>query len=116
MIRNKNTLETLDILSSEKNRAYMMESMRDVMRFVVESTYETVLAFFANGVELEDVQEVDGAEVITPLSEYCIAGDITDHRDGTFTVIMGAKTVYEKRIDELQADSDALKILLGEDA
>ena len=28
-------------------------------------------------------------------SEYCLAGPITDHRDGTFSVIVGKKTVFE---------------------
>ena len=29
-------------------------------------------------------------------SEYCLAGDITDHRDGTITVKMGALTEVEQ--------------------
>lgn len=28
-------------------------------------------------------------------SEYCLAGPITDHRDGSFSVIVGKKTVFE---------------------
>ncbi len=28
-------------------------------------------------------------------SEYCFAGPITDHRDGTFSVIVGKKTPFE---------------------
>ena len=29
-------------------------------------------------------------------SEYCLAGPITDHRDGTFSVVMGKKTELEE--------------------
>ena len=29
-------------------------------------------------------------------SEYCFAGPITDHRDGTFSVVMGKKTELEE--------------------
>lgn len=109
MIRNKNTLISLDILSSEKDRAYMNDYTRDIMRFRLHSTYEIVLAFFTDGAVLEDVQEVDGAEVITSLSDYCIAGDITDHRDGTFTVVMGAMTEDEKKLSATQAEHEEYK-------
>jgi hypothetical protein len=37
-----------------------------------------------------------GSEVLTEdLSEYCIMGDVVDHRDGTVTVYIGKKTEVE---------------------
>ena len=47
-------------------------------------------------------------------SEYCVAGPITDNRDGTITAKMGKKTEVEL-LRETSADAEqAAKILLGE--
>lgn len=55
----------------------------------------------------EQVQEWDNAE-------YCVAGPITDNRDGTITAKMGKKTEVEL-LRETSADAEqAAKILLGE--
>ena len=55
----------------------------------------------------EQVQEWDN-------SEYCVAGPITDNRDGTCTCKMGKKTEVEL-LRETSADAEqAAKILLGE--
>ena len=115
MIRNTKTLETLDILSSEKDRAFMNGYTRDIMRFRLRSAYDIVLAFFADGAVLEDVQEVEGAEVITSMSDYCLAGDITDHRDGTFTVIMGAMTEDEKSFSLLRDNMNIILPMLNDE-
>ena len=56
----------------------------------------------------EQVQEWDN-------SDYCVAGGITDNRDGTITVKMGKKTQLETE-QELRKDAEtAAKILLGEE-
>ena len=56
----------------------------------------------------EQVQEWDN-------SEYCVAGPITDNRDGTCTCKMGKKTQLETE-QELRRDAEtAAKILLGEE-
>lgn len=53
-----------------------------------------------------------GTEVLTEdLADYCIFGDVIDHRDGTVTVCMGKKTdaeIYQETIDTL-----LLEILIG---
>lgn len=55
----------------------------------------------------ESVQEWD-------YSDYCVAGPITDNRDGTCTCKMGKKTEVEL-LREASADAEqAAKILLGE--
>ena len=55
----------------------------------------------------EQVQEWDNAD-------YCVAGPITDNRDGTITAKMGKKTEVEL-LRETSADAEqAAKILLGE--
>ena len=55
----------------------------------------------------EQVQEWDNAD-------FCVAGPITDNRDGTCTCKMGKKTEVEL-LRETSADAEqAAKILLGE--
>ena len=55
----------------------------------------------------ESVQEWDN-------SDYCVAGPITDNRDGTCTCKLGKKTETEL-LREVSADAEqAAKILLGE--
>ena len=55
----------------------------------------------------EQVQEWDN-------SDYCVAGSITDNRDGTCTCKMGKKTEVEL-LRETSADAEqAAKTLLGE--
>ena len=59
------------------------------------------------GATEEQVQEWDN-------SDFCVAGPITDNRDGTCTCKMGKKTEVEL-LRETSADAEqAAKILLGE--
>lgn len=55
----------------------------------------------------EQVQEWDNAD-------YCVAGNITDNRDGTCTCKMGKKTEAELMQERLNDAETAAKILLGE--
>lgn len=59
------------------------------------------------GKTVEQVQEFDN-------SDYCIAGSVTDNRNGTITAKMGRKTELEIE-HEVRMDAEtAAKILLGE--
>lgn len=86
----------------------------------LEMTYEQVKELFVDGVAWSIVQEnmvqhnevdengevklVEEVEVESyDNSEYCIAGSITDHRDGTVTIKMGKLTDLE----------EAYEIMLG---
>lgn len=88
----------------------------------LEMDYATASALFVDGIAWSIVQEQkvpvyetdeNGKTVLDALgnpeisgfetqtaefdnSEYCLAGDITDHRDGTITVKMGALTEVEQ--------------------
>lgn len=112
---------------SWKTRADMGGVSREAMLFCVEGlTHAQVAALFAADAAYCDVtpttrQEVTtdeetgvqtvtevADEVVTDLSEYCIAGDITDKRDGTFTVVMGKKSDSEIAIEALEAENAAL--------
>lgn len=59
------------------------------------------------GETTEQVQEWDN-------SDYCVAGPITDNRDGTCTCKMGKKTEAELMQERLNDAETAAKILLGE--
>lgn len=55
----------------------------------------------------EQVQEWDNAD-------YCVAGPITDNRDGTITAKMGKKTELEFAREQAADAEQAAKILMGE--
>ena len=61
------------------------------------------------GKTVEQVQEFDN-------SDYCIAGPITDNRNGTITAKMGRKTELEIEHEARMDAETAAKILLGEEA
>lgn len=61
------------------------------------------------GKTVEQVQEFDN-------SDYCIAGPVTDNRNGTITAKMGRKTELEIEHEARMDAETAAKILLGEEA
>ena len=58
-----------------------------------------------DGTQTSEIQTRD-------LSDYCVAGDVVDTRDGSVTVYMGRKTEVEK----LREQVEVLDVLLGEEA
>lgn len=66
----------------------------------LEMDYSTAIGLFVNGLTWSIVEkyEVDGEMQETEYdnSEYNLAGDITDHRDGTITAKMGKLTDLEE--------------------
>lgn len=102
---------------------------RESKAVTLETTYAAAVQLFVNGLHwyiverdtvpvygtdgnptgetTEQVQEFDN-------SAYCVAGPITDNRNGTCTCKMGKKTKTEL-LREVSADAEqAAKILLGE--
>ena len=78
---------------------------------------------FQNGLVWTLVEEVTQEDGITEtvehdMSAYCVAGEITDHRDGNVTVKMGKKTALElsnENAAELDAALEqAYELLYGE--
>lgn len=62
----------------------------------LEMTHETAKALFVDGLAWSIVCVGEsGAETVYDNGEYHMAGPITDHRDGTVTVKMGAVTAEE---------------------
>ena len=66
----------------------------------LELDYATAIQLFENGLTWSIVEQYDVEgelhETIYDNSEYNLAGDITDHRDGTITAKMGKLTELEE--------------------
>ena len=69
-------------------------------------SYEVLNEIFIDGLNFsimayEEISNVSGLPsreyeyVEYPKTDYIVAGDIIDHRDGTFTALMGKKTALE---------------------
>lgn len=89
---------------------------RDSVSITLPMTYAYALTLFVDGIVWSIVYTDGETTTEYDYSDYCVAGDITDHRDGTVSVKMGKKTPLEKE-QELRQDAEtAAKILLGEEA
>ena len=82
---------------------------RESQAITLEADYATVAGLFVDDVKWGIAQPAiinpeTGEEVtaVDDMSEYCVAGSITDNRDGTCTVKMGKLT-----------DGEVLAIMLG---
>lgn len=94
---------------------------REWKSIAVIGTADDVKAAFVDGItyrhqwESEVIAE-DGTQTTETqtrdLSDYCVAGDVVDTRDGNVTVYMGRKTEVEK----LREQVEVLDVLLGEEA
>lgn len=73
---------------------------RESKSITLEMEYATAIGLFVNGLAWSIVErnEVDGQIVETEYdnSDFNLAGDITDHRDGTITAKMGKLTPLEE--------------------
>lgn len=79
---------------------------RESKAITLEMDYETAMATFVDGLawsilcDSEPFINDNGEEVVNTEefdnSDFCVAGDITDHRDGTVTVKMGKFTELEE--------------------
>ena len=87
----------------------------------VIGTADEVKAAFVDGIAYRQQWESaiiaeDGTQTTETqtrdLSDYCVAGDVVDTRDGNVTVYMGRKTEVEK----LREQVEVLDVLLGEEA
>ena len=102
---------------------------RATKAITLEMTHETAVSLFVDGVawsivyrektmlpSAEDANTLEEQETteVYDNSDYCVAGSITDNRDGSLTVMMGKKTELEL-LQEAKDDAElAAQILLGE--
>lgn len=69
---------------------------RKTKSVTLEMDYAQALSLFCEGLRWNIVcVNADGTEEVFDNSEYSMAGPITDHRNGTVTVKMGAVTAEE---------------------
>ena len=95
---------------------------RDSIRLTIEANINDALTTLVNnavwGIREYDIDPETGNELETyndyDYSEYCIASDIIDHRNGSLTIYMAKKTEDEIQMEQLQENNEALAILLGE--
>ena len=94
---------------------------REWKSIAVIGTEDEVKAAFVDGITYRQQWESaiiaeDGTQTTETqtrdLSDYCVAGDVVDTRDGNVTVYMGRKTEVEK----LREQVEVLDVLLGEEA
>ena len=94
---------------------------REWKSIAVIGTADEVKAAFVDGITYRQqwdsaIIAEDGTQTTETqtrdLSDYCVAGDVVDTRDGNVTVYMGRKTEVEK----LREQVDVLDVLLGEEA
>lgn len=85
---------------------------RDFLRITLLSTYDEVKDYFVENTEYSIRQydvNPDGQILETytdyDWSEYSVAGDIVDHRDGKITVYMAKPIDYESTVDDLIMDT-----------
>jgi hypothetical protein len=76
---------------------------RESKAITLEMDYQTALNLFVDGLKWSIVQNDGEQEYEFDNSDYNIAGDLTNHRDGTVTAKMGKLTELE----------EAYEIMLG---
>lgn len=99
---NGTTFETsesypIDIEPSVFSKRFTVRGeKRETLRLTLNADYADVAVSFVDGAEflLRSPAENGGCEDYDK-SDYCVAGDIVDHRDGRVTVYMGQKTESE---------------------
>ena len=84
--------------------------MRDNIELLMPMTHTEADELFKDGIAWGYIP--NGAEELIDCSAYSVAGDITDHRDGTVSVRMGKPTQADLLAEEL-ADAKAALALLG---
>lgn len=108
-IKINNTLYPATINGKMSDTAWDNRASKSI---TLEMDYAQASALFVDGLAWSIVQEqevpvyaedgnqtgTETQETVFDNSEYCLAGDITDHRDGTITVKMGKETDIERLV------------------
>lgn len=89
------------LLSATAATEYMKNYNRDVVTLKIEATFEDAAKNFIDGATFTII---DDAEKPYEYKDHTMAGQITDHRDGTVTVKMGkANTAEQDALDKAAA-------------
>lgn len=69
---------------------------RETKEIVLSMDYATAVSLFQDNTPWSIVEKEDEqTEQVFDNSDYCLVGDITTHRDGTISVLMGKPTELE---------------------
>lgn len=78
---------------------------RDTKTITLEMTHEQATTLFVDdeawSILLVPDEDPDAEPEEYDNSDYCVAGDIIDHRDGTISVVMGRETDLEEAYELL---------------
>ena len=74
---------------------------RESKSIKLEMDYATAIKLFVDGLAWSIVQQNEEQETEYDNSEFCVAGDIVDHRNGSVTVKMGKPTDTETLLELL---------------
>ena len=98
-IKINNTKYPGKIISKSRDYDWDMRASKELI--FKDLTYNDITSLFINDLEWSIIEEEKikmGFETIEneyDNSDYCVAGDIIDHRDGTISVKMGKPTAEE---------------------
>lgn len=87
------------IITKSKDYDWDMRSSKELI--FTDLTYNDIALLFVNDLEWSIIEEekikmgFETVETEYDNSDYCVAGDIIDHRDGTISVKMGKPTAEE---------------------
>ncbi len=96
--KTSTTLYSAEIIGRMEDRDW---DNRESKAITLDMTYAEAIDIFVDDMPWSIVDETEDETVEYDNSEFCIAGDITDHRDGTITVKMGKPTDLELAYEEL---------------
>lgn len=98
---------TFPLLSSTGSQETMLGHKRDVVTLTIEASYADAVGNFVEGAAFTIVDD-DGMEYVH--DEYPTPGAITDNRDGTVVVKMGAANTKEQDLENKVAAAEATMI------
>lgn len=104
--------KTFPLLSSIAQQELLAGHSREVVTLKLEATYQEAVDNFVQGAVFTIIEEVTGEDGSTTTVEhyhddYPTPGSITDHRDGTVTVKMGAANTREQDLEDKAAEAEA---------
>ena len=89
---------------------------RDVRNVFLNLPYDQVVALMPTGTKWSSIiKENDVVTEETDMSEFSIAGQVVDYRNGTVSIKMGKPTETETLRKQLEDAEHAAKILLMEE-
>lgn len=104
--------KTYPLLSSVGALEVLDGHKREVVTLTIEATYTEAAENFVEGAVFTIIEEVTGEDGSTTTVEhyhddYPTPGSITDHRDGTVTVKMGAANTREQDLEDQATAAEA---------